>query len=597
MKTNDSPSFFSKKPVRIGLLVLLAILVALYYKYCRTNGPELREPIQAPVAIAFIDANRFLNTQIPNVRVTLIDNDSMVVSSNGFRFSTIDIPGGVMSLGLKKAATFSAEKPYRFIIKAEAEGYSTNYRSILITEDKGIYVPIFLARIDDPPAGMAGFDGMLNIENSQSLETQTLVPDFANNFSDPIEVEIPEGTLFMRDQCLVSDDVDSITYRFSFGSPRNIAAGRTFPGGQLVTDAIDLDGKTVATPDAPFFFASAGWLTLEMKAGQENINRFSKPIRLQLPISDSLLNPKTSQPYKAGQKVDIWSLNEQGIWMQDSAVTVQNGPSGLFVNLRIQHLSTWNIDSPVSPCAADVTVSYTNSGITADYYSELIQAQNGLAYGIAGPLASDDNTLTYAAGGGSFSLARAPGNTGVEFRVYDNPTVPTNLLVSTGIFQTCNNPASFDLPTTSTPHTVNLEFAYRSSGTDHPICDNAVWFTECSTCASASACESTSNAFHYGGILVSGGITGAVTLQRNTHAFTDAAHAIHCIRLWYTGMVGMAVVSHQIDFNIDFSDTSTRSFSANVAGLGTANIDYSHTGTAHRFVFTSGLPVLSSCIP
>lgn len=599
MEAAKNSSFFSKPINWIALLAAIILLIILILKWCdNKNGIKLNDPIKAPVAIAFIDANRYLNTQIPDVKVTLIDPDSMVVTSNGFSFSSILVPGGVMSLGLKLKASLSAEKPYRFTIKAESEGYSPNYRSILITEDKGYYIPIFMAKVDDPPEGMAGFAGAIPVEDSQNPTTLTLTPNFVNNVSSAVNVEIPEGTLFMRDQCLIAADADSISYRFTFASPRNIAAGRTFPGGSLVTDAVDANGEIIATPSAPFYFASAGWMTLEMKAGGENINRFSKPIRLQIPISDSLINPKTQMLYKAGDKVDTWSLNERGVWQQDSSAIVQNGPNGLYVNMRVIHLSTWNIDAPMpQQCASDITINYNNPNVTIDRYSELISAQTGIAYGIAGPFATDDEVLTYNNGSGGanhhFTMARAPMGTDVEFRVYDGVTTPANLFASTGIFQTCNNPGTLTLPPLAgTPQTVNLSFAYRTGMTDHPICNNTVWFAECSTCATPGSCATPTNPYQFGAILTVSGNAGTATLQRHAVAFDAPGHSNHCIRLWYAGIDSITglPISQQIDFNMDFADTSSRTIT-----VGSISIDYSFSGGIHRFVFTGGLPVLSPC--
>src|SRR5262245_7588890 len=100
----------------IGLIIKITYLVVfstLFGWHCRLNKIVITNPIKAPVAISFIDANRLLSKQIPKVKVTLIDPGGMVVTSNNLSFSSLEIQGGVMSLGLKKEAVLDGA-PYRF---------------------------------------------------------------------------------------------------------------------------------------------------------------------------------------------------------------------------------------------------------------------------------------------------------------------------------------------------------------------------------------------------------------------------------------------------------------------------------------------------
>ncbi|MDP1817971.1 MAG: hypothetical protein Q8K92_26190, partial [Leadbetterella sp.] len=115
MENTSKTSFFGKTSTRIGLGLLLLLLIVLFLlKYCRKDDPgsiTFSAPIKAPVAIALIDANRFLNTQVAKAKITLIDPDTMVVTSNGLSFSTLELTGGVMSLALKQNAVFSDTAP------------------------------------------------------------------------------------------------------------------------------------------------------------------------------------------------------------------------------------------------------------------------------------------------------------------------------------------------------------------------------------------------------------------------------------------------------------------------------------------------------
>lgn len=603
MTTEKMTSATGKWKQYSTIIALILLIIFFIYKYCKQPDNkaqfELNEPIQAPVALAFIDANRYLNTNIPTAKITLIDPDSMVVTSNGLPFKEITVDGGIMSLGLKLKATYSREKPYRFIIKVEAPGYSTNYRSILITENKPHYVPVFLAKTDDLPEGMAGFQGALAVNNSTSLADLVLKPLYPGNVGASVRVEIPKGTLFFHDDCLIDKAVDSIDYRFSYGTPASIAAGRTFPGGPLVTDAVDRNGQPIATPASPFYFASAGWMNMEMNVGGNEVNRFSQPITLKIPISNALSNPNTQQPYQVGDKVDTWSLGANGVWQQDSIVTVKEDAAGKYAELKVNHLSTWNLDFKTDACSTPLNINYTYSGVMSPipYYCELIRAQGGVAFGITGA-STATNTLEFTNPSGSHQIINAPANTDVEFIVHDNPTAPgTTPLVSSGVFTTCASPGSITIPTAQTPQSVNMTFEVMVQGDTHPVCNNTLWFKECSSCGTQASCSAAGTAYHYGGNITVTGTVGAITLRRNGNSFSDALHSNHCIKLYYAGLNGGTTVSTPIEFTMDFADTTNRDITGASAG-GAVTIRYTYVaGTStHRFVILSGVTALTRCL-
>jgi hypothetical protein len=220
----------------------------------------------------------------------------MVVTSNGLPFTSIDVRGGVMSLALKQKAVFSRERPYRFTIKAEAEGYSSNVRNILVSSEEGQYVPIFMAKLETPPAGMASVAGSFSLAagvvNADASLT-AIAPPVSNGVpTGNIRVEIPKGAIpiYCDRNNPNTPFPKQLNFRVSYASPRSLAAGRTFPGGALVTDAVDASGTTVASPGSPMFFSSAGWMNFDMDADGNAVSGFTKPVAVTMPVPDSLLN-------------------------------------------------------------------------------------------------------------------------------------------------------------------------------------------------------------------------------------------------------------------------------------------------------------------
>jgi hypothetical protein len=624
MTTKESNSFFSKPIVRAGaILLFLVLLLLLILKYCKMDKPSIvmTDPVKAPVAIALIDANRLLNTQIEKAKITLIDPDSMVVTSNGLTFNTIEITGGVMCLALKTKAVFNDTMPYRFTIRVESEGYSSNQYNVLVTSDKGQYVPIFMAKLSDPPEGMASFVGAapLNggvIGNAGAVLTTLSSPVSNGITANKISVVIPGGTepIYCNRSNPNAKTPKNLNFRISYASPRSLAVGRTFPGGALVTDAVDLTGNTVARPNSPIYFASAGWMNLEMDADGDEVTGFTKPVTVTMPILDSLINPLTKplRFYKAGDTIPVWSLNNRGVWRQESVAKVEGTPGNLQTKMTITHLSTWNLDCTQNPCVSpgqDLTVAYTyNPGPgdanTLSLYSEIVRNDNGIPFGITGLGTNTNHILQYNSGGGNFTIARTPNGTQLNFIAYNNSAAPgnpptTGALASTGMIPincTAQPSPTLSIPAGNTIQTVNLAFSYRSAGTDHPICENAVFFSACNTCADAASCNTPVNPYQFGGILTSSGTEGLVTLRRTGTPFNQPGQSNICIKLWYGKDISGEVSPEAINFNIDFADTSTRTITINrPPAVGNILIDYSFSGGVHRFRITQGLLVLPSC--
>lgn len=561
----------SRPVAKVGLLTILALLAVLIAKYCCKQNDNFKFiAVKSPVAIAFVDANRLLSGTVPKAKVTITDPGEMVVSPNGERFQTIEVNGGVMSLALLQKAQYSAESPYRFTVKIEMEGYSTNLLNILVTTDEGQYTPVFMAKLDAPPAGMATVSGSIALNNGMTASNTPLKPTLSNTLStNNIQVEVQKGTqpIYCNRDVQGKNNPQKLNYKISYASPRNLAVGRTFPGGSLVTDAIDRNGNIWASPNNPQYFASQGWINIEMDADGEPVSGFSKPLSVTMPISDSLLNPLANPVrfYLPGDTIPIWSLSDRGVWREEGIAKVEGAKGNLFVNMTVSHLSTWNLDCPANACSTgqDLTVNYTNNtGGPLALYSELIRSSTGVAYGITGLGTNTDHILTYNSGAGSFTIARTPNAEQVQFIAYDNSAAPgvatmTGVLASTPVFTincTAQPSPAIVIPATAQRRQVKLKFEYMSAAT--PICANTVWYKICNgdgtgDCAprnasAANYCDTrnTTKPLMFGGILNQG--DGTVSFYKVS---PDDFLSVHCIRLWYAE----AGVQQPIDFPIDFS--------------------------------------------
>jgi hypothetical protein len=363
MKQNERVVPFSKGRNCIYLLTAILMFILLQQCKCKKYVVEIKQKVIAIHGIAFLDVNNAVPKNVRNVKVTLIDPEKMVLSSNGIAFETVELASGVMSIGLSAKAQINRERPYRFTIRAEADGYMTNIRSIVITDSSSDYVPIYMAKLDSLPAsGLASSLGKLTVSGGVFTQDQVLSAALPNPNVSPLTIKISKGTQVLYDDRPV-ETKDSLSFRLLFGIPRDTNANRVFPGGFVVTDAIDANGKRLSSAANPIFFTTAGWFSMEMNVGKTRVNGFSKPLDVEIPIADTVINPTTQKPIQAGDTIPFWSLdNRTGAWrIESNAQIVASTNGGLKADVRISHLSTFNLDDwSGNTCDIDLTFSATD---------------------------------------------------------------------------------------------------------------------------------------------------------------------------------------------------------------------------------------------
>ena len=478
MSTNSSSLSNGGSRLTLFVLLILFVLILVYYFCCREKGSLIvtRGSIKAPYGIAFIDANG-VNSNVQKVKATLIDPGQMVVSSNGIPFNSVEIIGGVMSIGLSSKASFSAQKPYRFFIRVEAEGYMANIRSVVVTEDVPGYVPIYMTKLDaPPPSGLA--TTVANITNVQSgklqkNDTLAAVPRWAQ--IPPLSIVMKEGTSFLYDGKPVKAQ-GPLSCRLLFGVPRDSNANRVFPGGFEVTDAVDESGKSIADPANPLFFTTAGWFSMEMNIGNERVNEFSEPLLVEMPIADTVINPETQQAVKAGDKISIWSLNDRtGMWTTESIVSITAGSDGVLrASFSIQHLSTWNLDYKGSQCINPIDIAYTGSFV-GQHFTRLFDVSSPLIGIEVSSHLIDFDAIVPPATQGNLRLLRTPASGAYNLVVHTGLDAGSSILGTSDNFG-CSDNVNKHLNVFNTPsgNCIDLEFV-NSAGTPE-FCRNSFWY-------------------------------------------------------------------------------------------------------------------------
>ena len=591
-------NFFRESSMQ-GWLILLGIIVVIVLQFLRscdnTSKEGVTEPIntvrlKSSISVAFMDAKDTENSNLDNVRVTIVDPAGMVVSANGIQFNEITLPDGVMTLALKGEAKLDDRNPYRFTINVEADGYSSNSRNVLLTSEEDQYIIVFMAKLDDPPLGVTAFTGASGLTGGALLEGATLAPSNPDAPSN-LQVSIPRGTVPIL--CEGEDPTgpfpENLNYQISYAVPNVLASSRTFTGGPLLTDAVDMDGNIIASPSNPGYFESAGWINIEMDADGSQINGFTKPLEVTMPIPDSLVNPETGQFYRVGDEIGIWSLNNRGGWREENIARVENSSSGLLARLSINHLSTWNLDFKVDACNGDpstdrVRINYeNNTGSDVNRYTEIIRYSQGSAFGWNG-----GNSYAFTATIDPIDIINAPIDEEIAVVVYNSNAGPNNgIYASSCVFAVscgCNVDCTGDpcdgagtvplvLPETNTPRTRSIEFDFISPGTGSggadeilSLCNNGVWYKR----------DSEAGDPRFGGRLNNSGIV-RLTRYNDTSEFGE--DATYDFQLWFAGEFNGMEVSQVIEFSeTDFRDDPDVQASAGTPEIITGSVDLDGNG-------------------
>lgn len=472
------------------LVAIVLALFAFFFQKCQPEPPApgttTKDPIIAPVAIAFFDVAPPMTVNVKDVRVTLIDSLGMVRTAGGDSLVSFDLEAGVMCLGLKKGTEVNAESPYSFSIKAEAADFSEVIQTIVLRGDQPAYVPVYMTKISNPAPGLvAGLLG-INLVNSRVNEPLNVSLPVAG--SGAVRFTIPAETRLLTGG--KDSEAKEARLRITYGDPIQPNANRVFPNGPLVTNAIDSAGRPVATPDNPFYFESLGWISINIDSDAGEIDGFSQPVEVELPINPELMDPKNKEPYRVGQKVPVWSLDERtGVWREEFSTPLRKGENGVLVaTFKIQHLSTWNLDYKMGACSNVLQIVATNNGCPGMFYSEIQLNGTALSPTLAGT--TNSHTLFYNNGPNTFTVANAPDvASGLRFLVYNNATGPTGPMTTAPAAVLLNNcPTgtvnfSFTPPTTTGCERLGIEMELHDASASPVkvnLCNNALWYKEIS---------------------------------------------------------------------------------------------------------------------
>jgi hypothetical protein len=287
--------------------------------------------------VEFIDAKTGEYLKGKKVTVNVIGTDADAVYNNlGAEGSEYTSEIGMLDLVVDPSKDHSD-----FILKVSAAGYSDYYQRARINETKFTPIRIVMTNLAELPEGVSkGEQKQITVPaDGKTTENVSIGLNTANTIS------IPEGTVF-KDASgnVISGNIESIVL---FYDPAEEAALNAFPGG-LDIEAVRPDGET-----ADITFTSAGLFDIELSSGDKIVKTIEgEGIQLTTKLSSSLINPRTGNPVKVNDEIEMWSMDPAtGVWQYEKTAKVKRNASGeLYLQENIDHLSLWNWDWYTNAC-------------------------------------------------------------------------------------------------------------------------------------------------------------------------------------------------------------------------------------------------------
>jgi len=340
----------------------LAIPILLIFLFSRCNFAEDIKSLQGAfdslqvvvgtpqfntsVVLQFFDSKTGVLIRDKKISVTISGKNANDVYSNlGMRETIYSTTLGLLPLVIdpKVVDTVTMKTtPIEFDVVVSVDGYLTTTERVKINEAKMNMLQIRLISTSNPPQGVS-----IAVNNSFSVagaNGHTISPANQSLNLGKQTVSIPTGVI-LKDA--TGNPVSgSIKSEIVFYDPVSESAQSAFPGSRSVTATLP-NGT-----EGDIEFISAGMFTINLTAGDKKVKTLDNGgIQLRTVIPPTLIHPKTGLPIKVGDRIEMWSKEENtGEWVYEKTSVVKSNNGELFLEESVDHLSSWNWDFFESTC-------------------------------------------------------------------------------------------------------------------------------------------------------------------------------------------------------------------------------------------------------
>lgn len=362
-------------------LAAVLLLITLYVSGCDITDPlenirVILNTKERPTTVSFIFRDSETNEPVGfnsenQVQITLSGRDrNLIIDLLNREVGGIRAEQGFVSFAIRDDVIPSEGNPVEFLLVAQAEGYISTSRQVLLTNKGSNAFEMIMVSRDNLPSGVSGGrTGNLGNTSAQTGTASEIIIDSGAIGRDiPARVRIAEGTIMLdRSGNALNGAVEADIFHFNSTDPASL---QSFPGGfaARVANFDDLASVTRQpaslqnTDNQTVFFTTGGFLSLEITVGGQQVRTFSQPIEIEMELDDNAFD-QTGTPVSPGSEVPIWSYDrDTGEWSFESYVVISSAKNGgLALNFRATHLSWWNIDWYGPSCVYGTRVNLLNS--------------------------------------------------------------------------------------------------------------------------------------------------------------------------------------------------------------------------------------------
>ena len=334
------------------LLTLLSISIFIVLSSCDFNkisNPADKIEIRVKniaretfVSFEILDAKTNEQINYPIEVEVAGDDKNYVINEVNEPTNFFTVEYGVLLFAIADGVMPSIDEPIRLNIILKSDKYISTSQPIMVTKDGMSTFSTVMTNVENTPDGV-----VTNTENAGETDntggmTESVEVSSGEDSESGAEasIAIEEGTKLQDAEGNVLTGAVEATV--TYFNPLNEESLSAFPGGFSVETDDGDDGE----------FTTAGFVAVDMTVGGTDVEHFDGNVEIKIDVPEGTINPETGQPVKAGDKIPVYSYDEDnGSWNYEGEVTVPT-PDGLGKSdgshkvtiSNVKHLSYWNLD-------------------------------------------------------------------------------------------------------------------------------------------------------------------------------------------------------------------------------------------------------------
>jgi len=421
------------------------------------------------VLLRFVNANVASATTPGNFEVKVSGpGASVIVNSDGT--AEINAKLGLAALFINNNQLLSSSNKLVFKIDVSAPGFNRMVKEIVVTSNDPSVVTVYLQENGNPPEGVSTKSVDIGLVDGMITTNQEFSTPSPTGTTETVTFKLDSGTQLLDvNGNLVS--ASNVSTNIHFYSSQSASANNVFPGGMEPQNVKGPDGQLIS---GGLNFVTAGMFTMNMKAGETEIKKFSKPISASIELNANQDNFETGNPVQAGDSIPVWSLNEETAeWTYEGKAVVYSANGKLNAKFEMTHLSGWNLDwgwsyfGSYGTCQKPLTVNI-QTNLSGGNYEITMVTPNG---NYLGALHS-----TPISNGMKAVFTSTPNIANAKIRITDN-NQGGKLVGESSLFNPCTKGA-VDISVIGTPPDyVNIDISIVANCNNKPVDANfSNWF-------------------------------------------------------------------------------------------------------------------------